>query len=99
MSDLCEVHGSHRPEVITVHHHHVLPLGMGGPDKPENRIAVCPTGHYNIHAVLAALVFNHPLPKSTRTERQLAMKGYKAWIAAGKPGNGHAAYGLAHVTH
>lgn len=99
MSDVqCEVHGSHRPEPITLHHHHLQPLGMGGPDEDANIVVVCPTGHFNIHAALAALVFNHPMPRVARSERQLAMTGYKRWVAAGKPGSPHAAYGLTHVT-
>lgn len=69
---------------------------MGGPDEETNRVVVCPTGHFNIHAALAALVFNHPMPKVSRSERQLAMTGYKRWVAAGKPGNPHGAYALQH---
>jgi hypothetical protein len=94
VSGQCEVHGSHRPEPITLHHHHIQPLGMGGPDVAANRVLICPTGHYNVHAVMAALVFNKPLPRASRTERQLALAGYRSWVAAGKPGNPHAAYGL-----
>jgi hypothetical protein len=90
----CHVHGSHRPEAITLHVHHVQPISMGGPSVPDNKVVVCPTGHFNVHAVLAALVFDQPQPKATRNEVELARRGYEAWIAAGKPGNAHGAYGL-----
>jgi hypothetical protein len=90
----CHVHGSHRPAPLLLHVHHVQPLGMGGPDVETNKVTVCPTGHFNIHTVLAALVFGHPVPKSTQNERHLAEVGYEMWAGAGKPGNPHAAYGL-----
>lgn len=91
--DTCKVHGWHRPGVITVHHHHVQPEAMGGPTAPANMVVVCPTGHYNIHAALAALVFGHPIPKVTREELRLAKLGYQRWLDAGKPGDPRAAYG------
>lgn len=91
---VCRVHGSHRPEVITLHVHHVLPLSMGGPNLAENKVVVCPTGHFNVHAVLASLVFGKPLPRATRKETELAHRGYQAWVDAGRPGNPHGAYGL-----
>lgn len=92
----CELHASHRPAPITMHTHHVQPLGMGGPDVPANRVEICPTGHANVHAVMAAIVFDKPVPASTRTEAHLARRGYEMWVAAGRPGNPHAAYGLPH---
>lgn len=94
MPDACQVHGSHRPGVVTVHHHHIQPEAMGGPTEPANLVTVCPTGHYNIHAAMAALVFGTPVPKVTREELRIATLGYQRWIDAGKPGNPHAAYGL-----
>lgn len=81
-----------------MHTHHVQPLGMGGPNLASNRVEVCPTGHANVHAVLAALVFDKPPPRSSRTERHLAEVGLQMWNDAGRPGNPHAAYGLDHST-
>jgi hypothetical protein len=66
---------------------------MGGSSEKENFVEVCPTGHYNIHAALAALVFAKPLPKVTAEELRLAKLGFQRWVDAGKPGNPHAAYG------
>lgn len=67
---------------------------MGGPDVLSNKKRVCPTGHGNIHAAMAAIVFGKPLPNVHRSELALAQEGYDRWVAAGKPGNPHAAYGL-----
>lgn len=92
----CRVHGSHRPGVITLHTHHIQPLGMQGPDVPENKVRICPTGHANVHAIMAALVFGHPVPKGSRSEYELARQGYARWVDAGRPGNPHASYGLVH---
>ena len=95
LSQSCEVHGDHRPRVITPHHHHIVPLGMGGPNIASNIVTICPTGHANVHAALAALVFEKPMPKVARSELKLAKLGYDRWVAAGRQGNPHAAYGLA----
>lgn len=94
MSGTCEIHGVHRPGVVTVNHHHILPLGMGGPDTKDNQVVICPTGHANVHAAMAALVFSKPMPKVARNELKLAKMGYQKWIDAGKPGNPHAAYAM-----
>jgi hypothetical protein len=96
---VCQVHGSHRPALLAVHTHHIQPLGMGGDDEPRNRVDVCPSGHFNIHAILAALVFGRPLPGGTRREKQVAAQGFARWVEAGRPGNPHAAYGLQEVAH
>lgn len=90
----CLVHRTHTPRPLLLHVHHVQPQGMGGPDIETNRVTICPTGHFNVHTVMAALVFGHPVPKSTRNERDLAQAGFDAWVAAGRPGNPHASYGL-----
>lgn len=66
---------------------------MGGQTEPSNLVTVCPTGHYNIHAAMAAIIFNKPIPKVTREELRLAKLGYQRWVDAGKPGDPHAAYG------
>lgn len=65
---------------------------MGGADTPANKKKVCPTGHFNIHAALAAIVFGKPIPVVHREELRLAWLGYNMWVAAGKPGNPHASY-------
>ncbi len=48
----CDLHTRHIPESRINMRHHVWPLADGGPDIEDNIIAVCPTGHYNIHDLL-----------------------------------------------
>jgi hypothetical protein len=61
---------------------------MGGPDQPGNRVAVCGTGHDNIHTDLRALCAagDRAVLSGTRREQALARAGYDAWVAAGRPG-------------
>jgi len=90
----CALHRRHTPEPLLIEEHHIQPRAMGGPSTPENLIPCCPTGHYNVHRVLAHLVFGTANPGGTRTERRTAAEGYKRWLAAGKPGNPQAAWGV-----
>jgi hypothetical protein len=85
-ADPCEVHADHNPQPWDVEVHHVWPTGMGGPNVPANRVALCPTGHTNVHALLR-LAFKaggvHLVPWPTRRrfhveERALARLGYHA---------------------
>lgn len=48
----CQIHAEHIPRVSMPDLHHIWPLEYGGPNSPENRIVVCPTGHRNIHELL-----------------------------------------------
>lgn len=48
----CPCVGKHVPLPTVLHRHHIVPLGMGGPDIPENEIDICPNAHYNIHDLL-----------------------------------------------
>lgn len=91
----CELHVGHRPRALVTVKHHVQPLGMGGPDVPDNWRWTCDTGHRNVHEKLAELVFNGAMSDgATASERHTAQTGYDMWVAAGKPGNPHAAYAL-----
>ena len=91
----CQLHGYHIPKPLWIERHHVQPLGMLGPDEPGNWLWCCPTGHYDIHALLGPLANGKGMPKGgTASERAAAKRGYDMWVAAGKPGNPAAAYGL-----
>lgn len=95
----CQLHGSHRPEPLVIVKHHVQPLGMGGPDEPGNWAWTCDTGHRNVHTLMGPLANDGAMPAGgTRAERALAREGFDRWVAAGKPGNPHAAYGVARHT-
>ncbi len=82
-SRACEVHTQHYPRPHENHLHHVWPLGMGGPDIPENIVVVCPTGHSNIHVLLRQWIANRgaPPPAAQRPfgleERKLARLGWE----------------------
>lgn len=70
------------PESHVNHRHHVWPLGKGGPDTEDNIVVACPTGHYNIHDLIAQyLMHMGDLPYSVLRrysfkERQYAKLGY-----------------------
>lgn len=81
----CALHRAHTPRTLTLHHHHIFPLGMGGPDEPWNVLAVCPTGHVNVHLMLRALHTGAPL-RGGHGERRIAALGLALWTAAGQPG-------------
>lgn len=81
----CAAHGSHRPLNLSTQRHHIWPLGMGGPDEPDNIVTLCPTGHVNVHLLLKALHHGQPL-RGGRREIALARLGYRLWTEAGRPG-------------
>jgi hypothetical protein len=62
---------------------------MQGPNVSTNIVKVCGTGHANIHINIRALVKHGPGAPlvGTRAERALALRGYQAWVDAGKPGH------------
>ena len=88
----CACVTEHRPPVLEYQQHHVWPLGMGGPDTPDNRVWLCPTAHANVHELLRAFMRDGPLTWGevlAATERPvsryayaLARRGYDAWRAA-----------------
>jgi hypothetical protein len=41
----------HRPALVELHFHHIIPLYAGGKDSPSNKIGVCPSTHYAVHAL------------------------------------------------
>lgn len=87
--DHCVVHGQHRPVVRETELHHVWPKGMGGPDVKANKIAICPTGHANVHRAMRKLIDGLPVKVTvdgTKTEIELAHSGFAQWDAAGRPG-------------
>ena len=81
-SQPCQVHNKHIPNPHLNERHHVWPLGEGGPDIPENIVVVCPTGHFNIHALLKLFKLHAGPPpytelrQFTHGERNVAELGY-----------------------
>ena len=89
--DHCPCVTRHHPAVITFHDHHRWPLGMGGPDTPENIVRVCPNTHYAIHHLLREYVkLGHEpdwqvLRRFGPYARVVARDGWDRWIDAGQP--------------
>lgn len=72
----CKVHGYHWPRPSRSVKHHIWPQEYGGPTVPDNLVWTCDTGHYNIHALLDAMLAGTPLlPHATREEKRLAGLG------------------------
>lgn len=92
MDTTCSVHK--HDEWVPVELHHVWPLGMGGPDKPANKVPLCANGHYATHAFIDLLIrygvneYDAPqVPWATAQHfgpkvRALALRG---WNGAGRP--------------
>ncbi len=53
---VCRCQADHRPAPLELHRHHVWPLAMGGPERDENVVWICPTTHTNIHELLALML-------------------------------------------
>ncbi len=81
-SQPCTLHTTHTPSSHINHEHHVWPKGHGGPDVDENKVVICPTGHYNTHRLLEEyLARRGDVPYSVvrqfaKGERRLAKLGY-----------------------
>lgn len=49
---MCKCVGKHVPLPMAYHKHHIIPKYLGGTDSKENLLVLCPTTHYNVHALL-----------------------------------------------
>ena len=89
----CSCAAEHRPPVLEYEAHHVLPIGMGGPDTADNRLWVCPTTHANIHELLRLMcragrtLSDHELQviedrPVSRFAASLAREGYRRFTEA-----------------
>jgi len=86
---VCRCMADHRPHPLELNLHHVWPLGMGGPDTPDNLVPLCPTTHTNVHELLRHLMRYGPLTSGevgelydvpvNRYAYVLAMRGYLEW--------------------
>lgn len=84
----CLVHNTHVPKSHVMHLHHIRPKEYGGINRADNREVICPTGHYNVHELLDALLaWDTHYPDKTfpydilrhysMRERALALEGFK----------------------
>ena len=86
-TNVCQVHVDHRPIPLLLEIHHILPLAMGGKDERDNKVTVCPTGHYNIHRLMHELLDDPSAHlHGALKEQKLAVRGMYLWNAAGRPG-------------
>lgn len=83
----CTVHRYHSPHVAGCDVHHILPRSWGGPTVRSNLVTICPSGHRNIHELLAEYVRVKGTPPWDvlegwgPAERALAAKGWADWQA------------------
>lgn len=84
---ICQCVSDHRPPVLEFERHHIHPLGLGGPDVPENTVWVCGTTHQNVHELIRVMfragraLTDHELSQLedrpvSRYAAQLARAGY-----------------------
>lgn len=80
-TEACRAHGFHSPRPNYSELHHILPMSWGGPDVADNRIAICPTGHANVHRLLDALRRGGDVDLRGwgPGERALGMRGFEEW--------------------
>jgi hypothetical protein len=80
---------AHNPKPLVNHSHHILPREWGGPDTPDNRVSLCPTGHYVVHTLLQHWVTAGHLqarPKGTNQYLYgIAEKGWMRHLATNGP--------------
>ena len=99
----CQLHVTHRPEPLVIVRHHIVPLGMAGPDEPGNWLNCCDTGHRSLHTLLGPMCQPGagfgvlPALRCAMSEKHWAREAFERWVGMGKPGNPHAAYGMERV--
>jgi hypothetical protein len=83
----CEAARYHRPKPYRFVLHHVMPKVCGGQSTPDNTIGLDDSCHYTIHLILWQLKENggqlDQVKIGTLKQRDIAMKGYQAALAAG----------------
>lgn len=94
MATRCECVSRHSPVCRSTHLHHIWPLGMGGPDEPDNIEVLCPNQHAMTHMLIRlwGYRYNGEPPWWLRRHfsylaRQLSELGWTRWHEAGRPVN------------
>lgn len=69
--------------------HHAWPVVMGGPERPDSLLTLCPLHHRRQHALLRAYVENGVDVKTVKwfsaLERSTARSAVLQWISVGSP--------------
>lgn len=82
----CNCVGSHNPNPMELHRHHIWPLGEGGPATDDNVVWLCPTSHVNVHELFRAWIkYEGEPPWEIRKFfgpfiRELAARGYQMML-------------------
>lgn len=89
---ICGCVSDHRPICRSFHTHHIMPIGMGGPDEDWNLIKLCPNQHAMTHRLIRlwGYRYNTTPPWWIRRHfspiaREMAETGWHAWNDAGRP--------------
>jgi hypothetical protein len=75
----------HRPKVVELHEHHILPLYLGGPDTVDNVTWICPNTHAATHELLRLYLKGGGPPAGSVVDdfpvlaRELAAEGWRRW--------------------
>lgn len=88
---VCGCVAEHRPPVLELELHHLLPLFLGGAKDGET-VWICPTSHANVHELLRMMLRAGPLtyrqcqdvqPRPvSKYAHTLAVDGYLRWQAS-----------------
>lgn len=92
---VCPCVSDHRPPVLELNDHHILPLYLGGPDVADNLVTICPNAHVSTHELLRLLLRDGLFTYRQAQERQsrpvsryaydLAVEGYRRYLATRPP--------------
>lgn len=75
VGDHCAVHSHHNPVPLRTVRHHIHPQEYGGLTVGPNLLAVCDTGHYNIHYGIDQVLDGEPIPNHNPTEKMMVQSG------------------------
>lgn len=85
----CQCVKEHTPVPVLTEQHHVYPQGeqikAHGSVTDQDRVALCSTGHHNVHAYIDATLAGKPLPRINPYLRDVALRGV-AKIRLGRKG-------------
>ncbi len=85
---VCRCVADHRPKVVELHRHHILPLYLGGPDVESNVVWICPNTHTATHELLRLYLKGGVKPLGEVVNdfpvlaRELAAEGWARWKAS-----------------
>lgn len=86
MGTTCAVHV--HTSWVPIERHHIMPLAMGGPDKPANLVSVCCNGHYAIHEFMRQLILTGgqvPWEVARHFGPKVRYYAIVGWERAGRP--------------